>query len=52
VGYFACGADVPDAVKGHIAFYHAGTSERAVQGYLELYSTNGYALAEPVECSE
>jgi hypothetical protein len=50
-GYYECGADIPPAARAHIAFWHAGTSAEAVQGYLDLYSSNGYELAAPVDCA-
>lgn len=47
---YLCGGDVPGEVLSQVAFWHAGTSEQAFQGYLEQYGANGYEIRDLVPC--
>jgi len=50
VQIYLCGEDIPREELARVAYWHAATSEDALQGYLELYQGNGYSLRETVSC--
>jgi hypothetical protein len=47
---YICGEDIPEETLGQVYYWHAATSEEALSGYVELYSTNGYAVMDTVSC--
>jgi hypothetical protein len=51
VQVYLCGRDIPRDVLRNVAYWHAATSEDGLQGYKELYQSNGYDLRETVRCS-
>lgn len=51
VQIYQCGEDVPAEELSRVAYWHAATSEDALQGHRELYQSNGYTLRETVSCS-
>jgi hypothetical protein len=52
VQIYLCGADIPEEALSHVAYWHAGTDEEALVGYVELYSSNGYTALATVACQE
>ena len=50
VQVYECGQDIPRELLDRVAFWHAATSEQALQGYLELYEANGYEVRETIAC--
>ncbi len=51
VQIYQCGEDIPQEELARVAYWHAATSEDALEGYLELYQGNGYTMRETVSCS-
>jgi hypothetical protein len=49
---YMCGEDVPDDVIERVAYWHAATSEEALDGHLEQYQSNGYAVRQTVACGQ
>ena len=47
---FLCGKDVPAEELDSVIYFHAGTNEDALQGYLELYESNGFSPRSTVSC--
>jgi hypothetical protein len=50
VQIYLCGADIPEDTLSKVVYWHAGTSEEALAGYVELYSSNGYTPMSMVSC--
>lgn len=48
---YLCGADVPAEELNRTAYWHAGTSEEALQDHLEQYASSGYSVLTTVPCS-
>lgn len=49
---YMCGEDIPSEVVEQVAYWHAGTSEEALQGHLEQYQANGYTVRQTVACRQ
>jgi hypothetical protein len=47
---YLCGGDIPGEVLGKVAYWHAATSEQALEGHLEQYQSNGYTQQPTVPC--
>ena len=47
---YLCGADIPDEALIRVAYWHAATSEQALQDHLEQYQSSGYTLLNTVLC--
>jgi len=47
---YLCGSDVPRDVLSQVAYWHAATSEAALEPYQEQYESNGFALRNTVLC--
>ena len=47
---YICGQDIPRETLGQVAYWHAATSEQALQGHLEQYQSNGYTERSTVSC--
>jgi hypothetical protein len=47
---YLCGSDVPRDVLSQVAYWHAATSEEALEPYQEQYESNGFALRNTVLC--
>jgi hypothetical protein len=52
VQIYLCGDDIPEETLGRVAYWHAATSEEALDDYLALYSGNGYFALGTVSCTE
>lgn len=50
VRVYLCGADIPAEELIRSAYWHAATSEAALDDYIEQYQANGYTLLDTVPC--
>lgn len=50
VQIYECSASIPAEDLGSVAFWHVGTSAEALQGYVELYESNGYEVRDAMGC--
>jgi hypothetical protein len=50
VRVYLCGADIPAEDLIRSAYWHAATSETALDEYIEQYQANGYTLLDTVPC--
>lgn len=50
VQIYLCGADVPREILSNVAYWHAGTSEKALSDYIDQYQSNGYEVRLTVPC--
>lgn len=49
---YLCGEDIPADVRERVVYWHAATSEEALADYVELYTANGYTVANTMFCLE
>jgi hypothetical protein len=47
---YLCGEDIPADDLDRVIYFHAGTNDEALQGYAELYGSNGFTQRATVSC--
>lgn len=52
VRIYQCGQDLPEADRPRSVYWHAGTSQKALEDYLDLYAGNNFTILDSFPCSQ
>lgn len=52
VRIYQCGQDFPEADRPRSVYWHAGTSQEALEDYLDLYAGNNFTVLDALPCNQ